>query len=95
MNKLQNNSFRNIEQKPIYEQYYSYFLNKLLEYKKENKCTTELLSKAFSCSKGTISNFENRVKDYDFVMLFKYAAFFQYNLTMNLDKKTYSEIMNN
>lgn len=94
MNDLQNNSFSNTEQKPKYEQCYLYFLNALLKIKQDSKCTSTLLAKAFNCSKGTISNFENRVKDYDFVMLFKYAAFFQYNLTMNLDKKTYSEIMN-
>ena len=85
MNELDKEEFRVIEQKPVYDDYYSYFLNMLIKVKKSQRCTTEMLSKVFNCSKGTISHFENRIKDFDFVMLFKYAAFFRYKITMNLD----------
>ena len=91
MSNLQKESFRIIKQKPIMEQYYSYFLNELLSIKQENKVTTDTLAFAFKCSKGTISNFETRIKKYDFEMLFNYANLFGYKIEMFLVKKEYSE----
>lgn len=85
--------FKETEQIPKYEKYYSYFLNELIKVRKDKKMSMDLLARMFNCSKGTISNFENRVKDYDFVMLFNYAGVFQYKITMFLDKKNYAEII--
>lgn len=94
MSDLDNDKFKISEQKPIYEEYYSYFLNELISIRKSAKCPMDDLALAFKCSKGTISYFESRIKNYDFIMLFNYASFFRYNLEMTLRKMTYREKLN-
>ena len=93
MKDLEEITFTKTEQIPKYEEYYSYFLNKLIEVRKERNETFESMGKVFECSKGTIYNFEKRIKDLDFKMLFKYAGYFDYNIEMFMKKMTYNEIM--
>lgn len=85
--------FQNSEQNITYEDYYSFFLNTLLQEKRRLKCSSQDLADVFNCSKSSISHFENRIKKYDFPMLFNYAGYFEFKFEMFMTKMTLSEIL--
>ena len=93
MKDLENNSFSIPEYKDLFKELYSDFLNMLVKERYDQKFTTKALAKMLNCSIGKISDFENRKKDYDYLMLNEYAKILRFNLVMRLDKMTYSEIM--
>lgn len=93
MKHLQNESFSIPEYKDIFKELYSDFLNVLVKERYDKGYTTKVISEMLKCSQGKISDFENRKKDYDYLMLNKYARFLRFNLTMNLERMTYAERM--
>ena len=92
-NDLYSGEFRIIKQKLGIREDYLNILNTLIKVRKDKKITLDLLAQAFRVSKATISLFENQ-KKIDYELLFKYSAFLDYEMKIELRKLTYSEIRN-
>jgi DNA-binding XRE family transcriptional regulator len=91
-NNLEAEEFSIIEQKLEIREFYLKILNTIITVRKDSKMTIEYVAKALDRSKATISLFENK-KQIDYELLARYAAIFDYRVSIELFKLSHSDIL--